>query len=461
VPAEAASRRTYYGWVLVWALGISTIVSYGTTQYLFQVLVVPIQHDLGWSRAQISGAYSLTFVSAGLIGLVSGRIVDRRGARLLMALGSAVAGLALIALSQVHQLWQLYVLWSGCIAIANALTFYPTTFIVITNWFIRRRGSALALLTLLGGLASPIFIPLAGVLVPRLGWRETVVVFGLIQLLVALPIHLLAVRRRPEDMGLLPDGEPPGAEKPEPIRGAVMGEAVRGLPFWTLTISAALGLLAHAVLLTHPAYPSENQLLRAICQEFRIGKSAKAKLDLLNLFQAYLINEWRQGHRPVLIIDEAQTLKPPLLELLRQLLNFETNTEKLLQVVLFGQNELRDRLDRKPNLKSRGAMWGALTTLTREDTEAMLRFRYQVAGGGSLPLAPAALERVYRYARGVPRTTCIICDNALLKTFLAGAKVVVEAVVDTVYEEMSGPVVQPHETKIGLLRKQEQEVLHG
>jgi len=251
VPAEAASRRTYYGWVLVWALGISTIVSYGTTQYLFQVLVVPIQHDLGWSRAQISGAYSLTFVSAGLIGLVSGRIVDRRGARLLMALGSAVAGLALIALSQVHQLWQLYVLWSGCIAIANALTFYPTTFIVITNWFIRRRGSALALLTLLGGLASPIFIPLAGVLVPRLGWRETVVVFGLIQLLAALPIHLLAVRRRPEDMGLLPDGEPPGAEKPEPIRGAVMGEAVRGLPFWTLTISAALGLLAHAVLLTH------------------------------------------------------------------------------------------------------------------------------------------------------------------------------------------------------------------
>jgi len=217
VPAEATGRRMYYGWVLVWALGITTVVSYGTTQYLFQVLVVPIQHDFGWSRAQISGAYSLTFVSAGLIGLVSGRIVDRRGARLLMALGSAVAGLALIGLSQVHQLWQLYGLWSGCIAIANALTFYPTTFIVITNWFIRRRGSALALLTLLGGLASPIFIPLAGVLVPRLGWRETVVVFGLIQLLAALPIHLLAVRRRPEDMGLLPDGEPGGAVEPEPI----------------------------------------------------------------------------------------------------------------------------------------------------------------------------------------------------------------------------------------------------
>src|SRR5438132_9240430 len=141
----------------------------------------------------------------------------------------------------------------------------------------------------------------------------------------------------------------------------------------------------NAVLLTHPAYPSENQLLRAICQEFRIGKSAKAKLDLLTLFQAYLIAQWQAGQTPVLIIDEAQTLKPPLLELLRQLLNFETNTEKLLQVVLFGQNELQDRLDRKPNLKSRVAMWGALSTLTLEDMQAMLTFRFQVAGGSTLP----------------------------------------------------------------------------
>jgi len=217
----------------------------------------------------------------------------------------------------------------------------------------------------------------------------------------------------------------------------------------------------NAVLLTHPSYPSENQLLRAICQEFRIGKSAKAKLDLLTLFQAYLIDEWKHGHRPVLIIDEAQTLKPPLLELLRQLLNFETNTEKLLQVVLFGQNELRDRLDRKPNLKSRVAMWGALTTLTRDDTEAMLRFRYQVAGGAELPFPPAVLERVYRYARGVPRTTCIICDNAMLKTFLLGGNAVVEAVVDTVYGEMTGHVIEPEDPKVGRPRKQGQEVLHG
>ena len=193
----------------------------------------------------------------------------------------------------------------------------------------------------------------------------------------------------------------------------------------------------NAVILTHPAYPTENQFLRAICQEFRIGKSAKAKLDLLTLFQGYLIEQWQQGQTPVLIIDEAQTLKPPLLELLRQLLNFETNTEKLLQVVLFGQNELRDRLDHKPNLKSRVAIWGALSTLTPEEARAMLAFRFTIAGGGDLPFEPPTLDAIYRYSSGVPRSACILCDNALLKSFLRKKSIVPRAVVDEVYAEMN------------------------
>jgi general secretion pathway protein A len=129
----------------------------------------------------------------------------------------------------------------------------------------------------------------------------------------------------------------------------------------------------NAVLMTNPAYPTENQLLRAICQEFRIKRSAKAKLDLLTIFQGYLIEQWQEGIIPAIIIDEAHTMKPPLLELVRQLLNFETNTEKLIQVVLFGETELGARLDRKRNLKSRVAMYGALTTLSPADARASAR----------------------------------------------------------------------------------------
>lgn len=219
----------------------------------------------------------------------------------------------------------------------------------------------------------------------------------------------------------------------------------------------------NAVILTHPAYPTENQLLRAICQEFRIGRSAKAKLDLENLFKSYLIEQWQTNQTPVLIIDEAQTMRPPLLEQLRQILNFETNKEKLIQVVLFGQIELLDRLTRKPNFKSRVSVYGALTSLTLQDAIDMLSFRYRVAGGTDLPFTPQALEAVYRYAKGVPRAACIICDNALLKTFLRGQTLVSPEIIEEVAAELGADDTpsQPQRRKVGRPSKAGKEAVHA
>ena len=244
-------RGLYRGWLLVWVLGATTIISYGTTQYFFAVLVVPMERELGWSRALLSGAFSISLLTTGLLGLPVGRLVDRHGSRALMSFGSLLGGAGLIATSQVRQPWQFYLLWSGVIALSMALTLYPITFTVITNWFWRRRGSALAILTLLGGLASPIFIPLAGVLVDHIGWRGTLVAFGLVQLLIALPLHAAVLRRRPEDLGLQPDGAtyPPG-EQPQ-THGLQLRQALATLPFWTLTTAFALGLMAHSVILAH------------------------------------------------------------------------------------------------------------------------------------------------------------------------------------------------------------------
>lgn len=242
--------RVFYGWVMVWTLGITTIVSYGTTQYLFGVLVVPIQEDLGWSRGTLAGAYSLGLVVAGLAGLPIGRLVDRHGARALMTAGSLLGAGALGLLSQVSAAWQFYLVWSGPLALSMALTFYPVTFVVVTNWFHRRRGSAMALLTLVGGLASVIFIPLAGLLIDRAGWRETLVVMAACQLLICVPLHGLVLRRHPEDLRLHPDGAAAaGASAPTAGHGA--GEAMRAPAFWTLTISSGLALMANAVLLAH------------------------------------------------------------------------------------------------------------------------------------------------------------------------------------------------------------------
>jgi len=214
--------------------------------------LVPIQQETGWSRGALSGAYSLSFVAVGLAGIPIGRLVDRYGARALMAGGSVVGAICLIALAQVHQLWQFYVLWAGGLGLSMALTFYSVSFVVVANWFQRRRGAALALLTLVGGLASPIYIPLAGLLVPALGWRGTTVVMGLSQLVVALPLHAALVRRRPEDLGLLPDGRLPSGSRERPaLSGAALGAALGRAAFWTLTLSGTLSLAASSAINAH------------------------------------------------------------------------------------------------------------------------------------------------------------------------------------------------------------------
>jgi MFS family permease len=117
---------------------------------------------------------------------------------------------------------------------------------------VRKRGTALAILTLVGGLSSPIFIPLAGALVAHVGWRSTLVVFGSAQLVVALPLHALLLRRHPEDLGFLPDGESaPSVQAHAPLPGATLPAALGSPVFWVLTASLALVMLGSTVVFVH------------------------------------------------------------------------------------------------------------------------------------------------------------------------------------------------------------------
>lgn len=247
-----ARGRIYYGWTLLVALGVITIISYGTIQYFFGVLVLPVGRELGWSRAELSLSYSIALVVSGLLGYPIGRWVDRHGARTVLACGACMAALSLVGLSRVEQLWAWDLLWGGGLGIAGALTFYPVTFTVVANWFHRRRGSAMALLTVLGGLASPIFIPLAGWLVVEIGWRSTLTIFGLLHLCIGLPVALLTVRRHPEDIGLFLDGA--SSVREQPLAAATdlsLREAIRHLPFWTIALAYCVGLLGSNVLFAH------------------------------------------------------------------------------------------------------------------------------------------------------------------------------------------------------------------
>jgi MFS family permease len=262
MPIGWSGSRLYYGWVLAIILGITTILSYGTTQYLFGVLVVPLAETFHWSRASISAANTLSLIIAGLLGIPAGAVLDQRGPRLLMCLGSALCGFSLLGLSVMQNEWQFTLLWAVGIGSAMALIFYPVSMTVITHWFVAKRGRALSVLTLLGGLASPIFLPLSGLLIPLVGWRMSLFLFGLLHLLIAAPLHGWFLRRAPEDVGLVADGvsKPPSEEmqeeksshaKIEAFEGMNVPQALREPSFWLFTMAFSFSMIGVTVLSTH------------------------------------------------------------------------------------------------------------------------------------------------------------------------------------------------------------------
>lgn len=247
-------RRFFYGWTIVTSLGVTTILSYGTNQYLFGLLVEPVSREFGWSTASLGLAYSGVVLVAGLGGLAFGNALDRLGARMLLSAGSLISGAALLLLARVHDLAQWDLLWTAGIGLGSALTLYPVTMTVVANWFDRRRPQAFSLLTFMGAFSSPLTYPVAGLLIARLGWRDAVALLGIVQLVVAFPLHALIVRRHPEDLGLFPDGAG-AAGTSTPDSGVAFRPALRSAAFWLPTVAIALAYFSStAVLLVHVAY---------------------------------------------------------------------------------------------------------------------------------------------------------------------------------------------------------------
>jgi general secretion pathway protein A len=176
-----------------------------------------------------------------------------------------------------------------------------------------------------------------------------------------------------------------------------------------------------SVLLTNPNYPTPNSLLRTIAQEFGTPRTDKSYKGMLDVFKAFLLEQaLEQGKTVVLIIDEAQTMGFAQLELLRQLINVETNQMKLLQVVLFAQEELRVKLAhaRARNLRNRIVMASTLERLTAKEVADMVTFRWSVASGGQQhPFSEEALLALAELSEGIPRNAAILADNALLLGF--------------------------------------------
>jgi len=169
---------------------------------------------------------------------------------------------------------------------------------------------------------------------------------------------------------------------------------------------------------------TEKELLRTVLEDFGAPVPDGTRKDLLDALNRFLLAAAEAGRRPVLIIDEAQNLAPSLLEQVRLLSNLETEKRKLLQIVLFGQKELQEKL-RLPQLRQfdqRITVRATILPLDRRETSRYIQHRMSVAGAaGSSFLTPAAERLLHRRSCGVPRRINQLCDRALLAACVRNA----------------------------------------
>ena len=205
---------------------------------------------------------------------------------------------------------------------------------------------------------------------------------------------------------------------------------------------------AEIALILNPRMTAPEFLL-TICEEIGIGvpdTSAQSLKDLVDVLSHYLLRAHGAGRRVVLVVDEAQNLAPAVLEQVRLLTNLETNTQKLLQIILIGQPELRELLGRNELRQLAQRITGRyhLHPLSRDETAAYVRHRLRVAGATNDIFSGAALSEIYRLSVGVPRVINVICDRALLGAYSMDSHRVTGTLVRNAASEVFGKRIAPN-----------------
>jgi MFS family permease len=251
----------FYGWVIVAVVFVTMGIGVNA-RTAFSLLFPPILNEFGWERAVVAGAFSFGFIVSAALSPTLGWLMDRRGPRVVIELGVVVMGAGLLLASYVSQPWHLYLTLGVLVGGGSICLGYTGQSLFLPNWFVRRRGLAMSLAFAGVGIGSITLLPWMQAYMDRTDWRSACWMLGIVVLVVLAPLNLL-LWRRPEDVGLHPDGAAQttgqaaarqAANVVDPAWAAIdwtLARAVRTRRFWWIAVGYIAGLYAWYAVQVH------------------------------------------------------------------------------------------------------------------------------------------------------------------------------------------------------------------
>lgn len=249
-------RRIYYGWYIVVACNCVAFITWGVGIFNQGVFLGYFAEQHGWSTAAMSAGATLFHLWAGLVGILVGRVIDRRGPRGILIAGAVTLSAGTIGLGLTSELWQLF---PAFLALSTGFASIHTVTLgkIVARWFIRLRSRAMALATFGAGIGGALLVPLNAYLLERWGGPAGGIALAVITMIAIVPLALFVFKDGPETLGLSPDGDHTDDTAATPVkpdtelRDWTASEAMRTVAFWSLSAAFFCGMLAQSGFLLH------------------------------------------------------------------------------------------------------------------------------------------------------------------------------------------------------------------
>src|SRR5210317_762991 len=248
--ALKSDTKPFYGWWIVAAGTAVLFVSSGIGFYGHGVILDPLRTLHGWSKATVSSAITLYFLTAGIMGMMIGRQIDRYGQKWVLILGSVAICAGFVFLGYIRTVWQLYIIYFTMAMGFSCTSLVPVN-TLITNWFIHKRGFAMSLTNTGLSAGGIVLVPFASFIISHWGLRVSLPVLGVIYAVVVIWATSF-IKQRPSDLNQFPDGEPPQTSSshqrasavsyPAQMRIWTRSEAIRTVSFWSIVMAFLLAL---------------------------------------------------------------------------------------------------------------------------------------------------------------------------------------------------------------------------